>query len=286
MKRVFLMLSILAFSALLVALNQVSGETTIPLTTTTLIEDSEENTGVYLFEDRYYTYTSYQDLIDQIYDDIYQDVHDQIYNEVITQLTEAYYDSIYDRVQADLIALLDDEQFEVYVDDFQEQIHEVVALGEKSVFGVTNTLEAGEVTVGSGVVYKHDSDTDLYYLITNYHVVDEGVKQEIYLPDQTKVEATVIGYDEEVDIAILTFSGFGLSDIVVSPLGDSASIAIGEFVLAVGNPIGYNFYNSVTMGIVSGLNRKLDKNRFINYIQHDSAINGGNSGGPIYNLNG
>lgn len=286
MKKVLLMLGMLAFSALIVAFNQVSGETTIPVTTTTIINTESETTNVYRFEDQYYTYTSYQDLVDQIYEDIYQDVHDQIQSEVINQLTDQYYESIYAQVQADLIALLDDEQFDVYVDDFQDQIHEVVAIGEKSVFGVTNTRENEEVTVGSGVVYKHDSDTDTYYMITNYHVVEDGIKQEIYLPDETRVEASLLGYDEEVDIAILTFSGFGLSDIVVSSLGESASIEIGEFVLAVGNPIGYNFYNSVTMGIVSGLNRKLDKNRFINYIQHDAAINGGNSGGPIYNLDG
>lgn len=262
-----------------VFLNKVTGTTTLYNTTTTLY------TGTYT-EDQYYYYSDYQGLIEQIYEDIYDDIYAQIYAEVIGELADEYYDEIYALVEEELISLLSEDEFDLYVTDFQEQIYSVVDVAEHSVFGITNYNASDAVSIGSGVVYKYDSVNQLYYIITNYHVVRDGVRFEIYLPDESTVDATVLGYDTEVDIAVLTFSSVGLDNIVPAPLAADDKTVASDMVFAVGNPIGYNFYNSITMGIVSGLGRKVDNNRYIDYIQHDAAINGGNSGGPIFNIDG
>jgi serine protease Do len=81
-------------------------------------------------------------------------------------------------------------------------------------------------------------------------------------------------------------------DLTVASFGDSDAIEKGTVVLAAGNPSGYNFFGSVTMGIISGKNRYFDTNNdgvrdmFVSYLQHDAAINSGNSGGPLYNIHG
>ncbi len=284
MKKALVFIGIIMTVGLFAFFNQVQGEnqevetsTETAITTTTNTLDFDENL---------YYYTDYQDLINQIYEDIYDDVYEQIHDEVISELTEEYYEEIYETIESDLVDLLSVEELELYVADFQQKLYDVVNLAENSVFGVTNYLAGGEISIGAGVVYKYDATEDLYYLITNYHVIENGESYEIRFADESTVVATVIGYDTEVDIAVITFSGDGLNFIEISPLGDSSLNEVSEFVLAIGNPIGYNFYNSATMGVISGVEREVDVDKYIEYIQHDAAINGGNSGGPIYNLDG
>ena len=278
MKKTLIFVGVILTIGLFAFFNQVSGETTTALTSTT--------SDAVTFEENLYYYTDSQDLINQIYEDIYDDVYEQIYAEVIDELTEEFYEEIYETIEEQLVDLLSAEELELYVADFQQNLYDVIEIGEGSVFGITNYISEDEVSIGSGVVYKYDASEDLYYMITNHHVIDNGGSYEIRFADETTVSATVLGYDTEVDIAVVTFSGAGLDFIRVSTLGDSASNSVSEFVLAIGNPIGYNFYNSATLGIISGLEREVDTNNYIDYIQHDAAINGGNSGGPIYNIDG
>ncbi len=291
MKKLYIFIGVILTVFLGFSINRVLGES--PVTTTTIISeemsDGLTHTVVLTSESEdgeYYYYTGYQDLINQIYADIYDDVHDQIYAEVIEQLGQEFYDEVYGLVEAELVNLLSEDEFELYVQNFQDKIHAVVAIAEKSVFGINNNLAQGEMFIGSCVVYKYDSASDLYYIITNQHVIADGESYEIYFPDESTVPATLIGYDTEVDIAVLTFKAGDYTDIVVSELGDTDEVEVSEFLLAVGNPQGYSFYNSVTMGIVSGVDRKVDSNRYVDYVQHDASINGGNSGGPIYNIDG
>jgi serine protease Do len=171
------------------------------------------------------------------------------------------------------------------VDDFQQQIYDVIDIADKSAFGVLTYAGSEPVATGSGVVYKYSSSQDLYYLITNEHVVAEGNNYSVVFSDGSEYVANLIGYDTEVDIAILTFRA---ADKIINPsvLGVSSTLKKGMIMLSAGNPQGFDFYGSITLGIVSGLERKLDSNQYIDYVQHDSAINPGNSGGPLYNLNG
>lgn len=136
--------------------------------------------------------------------------------------------------------------------------------------------------LGSGVIITADG-----YLVTNNHVVDGADKLEVLLNDNSTYEARVIGTDEATDLALLKIDASGLSPIT---FGDSEAVKIGEWVLAVGNPFGFN--STVTAGIVSAKARSLGQNGrggqmgIESYIQTDAALNPGNSGGALVNLKG
>ncbi|HPQ62467.1 MAG TPA: trypsin-like peptidase domain-containing protein, partial [Bacillota bacterium] len=165
-----------------------------------------------------------------------------------------------------------------------------------SIIGVSNYSSSGLLqSVGSGVIYKHVGT--MYYVVTNHHVVeddatDDGITNDprIRLGDGTTIAATIVGYDETTDLAVLTF----VTDrtLNVASFGDSSDLATGTVVLAVGNPDGYEFFGSVTMGIVSGTRRYFDTDNdgitemYFSFIQHDASINSGNSGGALFNLDG
>ncbi len=262
------------------------------ITTTAVTEYSTEYNG------KYYVYTDYEDLVNQIYQDIYNEVYDDLKTQILANLTESFYDEIYNSVQDELSDLLSQDDITVYLSELENKIHQVVSIGEQGVFGVSSiTPDSGDV--GSGVVYKYNSITDEFYLLTNYHVISNYVFYEtnfpnevdslvldIHFSDGSDVPATILGYDTEVDLAILKFDARGLEGITPVVLADINDVSTGDFIYAIGNPNGYDFYNSITSGILSGLNRKMDDNRFVDYIQHDAAINAGNSGGALLNLNG
>jgi len=232
-----------------------------------------------------YYYNDYQDLISQIYEDVYSDIYQEIYNGIMLDINEEFQDEIYNQVVLKANQFIEENEISVYVDDFQQQIYDVIDIADKSAFGVLTYAGSEPVASGSGVVYKYSSSQDLYYLITNEHVVAEGNNYSVVFSDGSEYVANLIGYDTEVDIAILTFRA---ADKIINPsvLGVSSTLKKGMIMLSAGNPQGFDFYGSITLGIVSGLERKLDSNQYIDYVQHDSAINPGNSGGPLYNLNG
>ena len=131
--------------------------------------------------------------------------------------------------------------------------------------------------LGSGVIISPDG-----YILTNNHVVEGADEIEVTLTDSRRARATVIGTDPETDLAVLKVD---LDKLPVIVLGDSDQLAVGDQVLAIGNPFGVG--QTVTSGIVSALGRsQLGINTFENFIQTDAAINPGNSGGALVDVNG
>jgi serine protease Do len=130
---------------------------------------------------------------------------------------------------------------------------------------------------GSGFIINADGS-----ILTNNHVIDRAERIIVKLSDGRTFRARVVGADPEIDIALLKVDAD--TDLPVAPLGDSGSLRMGEWVCAIGNPLGYE--HTVTVGVVSFLGRKLFDMSLDNYIQTDAAINFGNSGGPLINARG
>lgn len=146
-------------------------------------------------------------------------------------------------------------------------------------------------SVGSGVIInKKDGEIDI---LTNYHVIEGATTLTCTLADNTNVEATVKGVDEDRDLAVISIKTKDLSEdtlkqIAIATIGDSDKLQVGEQVVAIGNALGYG--QSVTTGIVSATNRSVstssDTDTSQSYIQTDAAINPGNSGGALLNMSG
>ena len=154
-------------------------------------------------------------------------------------------------------------------------------------FGGNNTPSTTEATAtGTGVVITENG-----YIVTNAHVIydseyNSGLSEDItvVLNGEDRYEAEVIGYDRDCDLAVLKIDKTGLT---AAEFGDSDSLKLGESVTAIGNPLGFDLMNTVTRGIVSGMNRQITINdKAMNLIQTDAAINSGNSGGPLINKYG
>jgi serine protease Do len=130
---------------------------------------------------------------------------------------------------------------------------------------------------GSGFIIDPDGS-----ILTNNHVVEGAERILVKLSDGRSLRARVIGADPDTDIALLKVDG--QSSLPVAPVGDSSTLRMGEWVCAIGNPLGYE--HTVTVGVVSYLGRKLFDSSLDDYIQTDAAINFGNSGGPLINARG
>ncbi|BCR21547.1 trypsin-like peptidase domain-containing protein [Borrelia sp. HM] len=140
--------------------------------------------------------------------------------------------------------------------------------------------------VGSGVVIGKDSKkSNLFYALTNSHIVDDANEFEIITYVDKTYKAKLVGMDDKKDVALISFEASD-TDIKVAELGDSDELEVGDWVIAVGHP--HNFSFSVTAGIISGLHRSANPNLKgrNSFIQTDAAINRGNSGGPLVNMNG
>ncbi len=141
---------------------------------------------------------------------------------------------------------------------------------------------------GSGIIISSDG-----YIMTNYHVVsyadpksgsNTSTTLEVFLPDGRSAKAKFIGGDSDNDLAVIKVD---LTALPVAELGTSADLQVGEQAVAIGNPLGMEFAGSVTVGVVSALNRKMDgQETSLNLIQTDAAINPGNSGGALVNSKG
>jgi serine protease Do len=132
------------------------------------------------------------------------------------------------------------------------------------------------ISAGSGFVLSSDG-----YLVTNHHVVENSSRVVVRFPDRREMSATVIGTDLPSDIALLKVDAENLHTVT---LGDSAGLAVGEWVMAIGSP--FNFEHSVTAGIVSAKGRSFARQQYVPFIQTDVPINRGNSGGPLINMAG
>ncbi len=131
-------------------------------------------------------------------------------------------------------------------------------------------------SLGSGFIIAEDG-----YVITNHHVVNGADEIVVRLNDRREFNAKLIGSDKQTDIAVLKIEAKGLPVVNV---GSSKDLEVGEWVLAIGSPFGFDY--SVTSGIVSAKGRSLPNENYIPFIQTDVAINPGNSGGPLFNLDG
>lgn len=139
------------------------------------------------------------------------------------------------------------------------------------------------VATGTGIVMTEDG-----YIVTNAHVVydeeyDAGEAKEVSVlfSDEKEYDAKIIAFDVETDLAVLKIDAFGFTP---ATFGNSDELRVGEIVIAVGNPLGFELFGSVTSGIVSALNRQISINeKNMTLIQTDAAINSGNSGGPLLN---
>lgn len=129
---------------------------------------------------------------------------------------------------------------------------------------------------GSGFVLTEDG-----YIVTNTHVIKNATAITVGLPDGREFDAEIIGSDERTDVAVLKVAASGLP---VLELGDSDVLKVGQWVLAIGSPFGFEY--TATQGIVSALSRSLPSENYVPFIQTDVAVNPGNSGGPLFDLDG
>ena len=131
-------------------------------------------------------------------------------------------------------------------------------------------------SLGSGFIISSDG-----YILTNHHVVDGADEVIVRLNNRQEYEASVIGSDKDSDVALIKIEG---EDFPVLKFGDSNELKVGEWVLAIGSPFGFD--HTVTAGIVSAKSRSLPSDNYVPFIQTDVAINPGNSGGPLFNMDG
>ena len=163
---------------------------------------------------------------------------------------------------------------------------------QSSVFGTeesnSDTDNQQIASEGSGVIYKKNENDA--YIVTNTHVINGASKVDIRLADGTKVPGEIIGSDTFSDIAVVKISSEKVT--TVAEFGDSSQLNVGETAIAIGSPLGSEYANTVTQGIISSLNRnvslKSEDGQAISTkaIQTDTAINPGNSGGPLVNIQG
>ena len=134
----------------------------------------------------------------------------------------------------------------------------------------TNSLGSGFIVDTSGIA------------VTNNHVIADADEINVIMNDGTKIKAELVGVDKKTDIAVLKFKP--LKPLIAVKFGDSDKLRLGEWVIAIGNP--FSLGGTVTAGIVSARNRDINSGPYDSYIQTDAAINRGNSGGPLFNLDG
>lgn len=151
--------------------------------------------------------------------------------------------------------------------------------------GGTTTKEG--VGTGTGIIMSEDG-----YIITNAHVIynsdykSKAKKVDILLSDQTEFEAEIVGYDVQADVALLKADTQGRI-LTAAEFGNSDETVVGDFAVAIGNPLGFDLFGTLTVGYISGLKREISVDTdTIPLIQTDAAINNGNSGGPLINDRG
>lgn len=163
--------------------------------------------------------------------------------------------------------------------EIQNEITEVYKTIESGCVGIYATNETSGST-GSGVVYKENNG--LYYVITNYHVIEDMSAVKVFRGGSKYYKANVVGYDSKNDLAVLTFSLdlFGGSSIYIQDIFsyEEEIVSVGQTVLAIGCPLGLENYNTLTTGVVSRVTKS--------QVQTNAEINPGNSGGGLFNLSG
>ena len=155
----------------------------------------------------------------------------------------------------------------------------VVGISNKAVARDWFNMPIEREGVGSGVIFKSDG-----YIVTNNHVIEGSREITVSLPDGRTFKGQVVGADALTDIAVVKIDA---SDLPTAKFGNSDDLVVGEPAIAIGNPMGLEFQGTVTMGVISALNRTLDiTERRLKLIQTDAAISPGNSGGALVNADG
>ena len=185
-------------------------------------------------------------------------------------------------VTADPVSFATDNTALSAADIYKKVAPAVVMVSTKSVQSVNGWFQQETEGMGSGFIINNDG-----YILTNYHVIDGAKEVTVTLSDNREVKASVVNYDADQDVAMIKIN----EDIEVPgvvELGDSDALQPGEEVLAIGNPLSKELSSTLTKGIVSALNRSVETETGVstNLIQTDTAINSGNSGGPLINTKG
>ena len=160
--------------------------------------------------------------------------------------------------------------FQEFFDDFKNRGGPGSRGGEMMQPHKTTSLGSGFIVDSSGIV------------VTNNHVIADADEISIIMNDGSKFKAEIVGVDKKTDLAVLKFKP--TKPLIAVKFGDSDKLRLGEWVIAIGNP--FSLGGTVTAGIVSARNRDISQGPYDNYIQTDAAINRGNSGGPLFNLDG
>lgn len=189
----------------------------------------------------------------------------------------------------------DVEYENVSTSDYKSPIVKVAKNAESSVVSITNNSVSYDffdnqylsTELGSGVIFNISDEK--IFILTNYHVVEDSKKLAVSLKEKN-YDAEFVGGDKESDLAVISLDQKNIPNDVSAMLkpmkfGDSDKLQIGETAIAIGNPLGYS--NTVTVGVVSAVNRKISlPDKSLEVIQTDAAINPGNSGGALTNING
>lgn len=143
--------------------------------------------------------------------------------------------------------------------------------------------------IGSGSGFSYKVDESLGYIITNYHVIEDGYSVKVIDSQGNSIDASIVGGDEYSDIAVLSIDSSYIKKI--ASIGSSTNLSLGDTVFTVGSPLGSKYIGTVTKGIISGINREVTVNLtngafIMEVLQTDAAINPGNSGGALLNING
>lgn len=229
---------------------------------------------------------------------IYRQITDTPSNNM--QISESVHESGNQSVKAENMGMMNNESGNLTVLDTEEIVEKVLpsVVGIESEFSIPDDYQnsffnfgimeqqQNPIGTGTGVVISQDG-----FIVTNAHVIYDSEynyglakKISVLLNDNSTREAEVIGYDVDCDLAVLKIEAEGLT---AAEFGNSDELHLGESVTAIGNPLGFDLMNTVTKGIVSGLNRSITINeKSMNLIQTDAAINSGNSGGPLINKYG
>ena len=154
-------------------------------------------------------------------------------------------------------------------------LREIYIKCSPSVVSITSESRSGNSS-GSGVIFSEDG-----YVVTNYHVIENGESYTVLLADDRSQPARLVGSDPTSDLAVLQVNA---TDLTPAEFGDSDDVYVGDGVVAIGDPLGVEFRGTMTNGIVSAINRNVNVNgRTMNLIQTNAALNSGNSGGPLIN---
>lgn len=192
------------------------------------------------------------------------------------------FSSVVDKVGKSVVNVISDTSAEgkkLIPDELRSQLDGTPLMDVlKQLYGdkLDEKLSGKGPNIGSGCIISHDG-----YIVTNYHVIEGADKVFVLTQDRRQFPAKIVGYDVGTDIALLKIEANDLSYIVFS---DSSKVKVGQWAIAIGTPFG--FENTVTAGVVSALGRSLGTERYVPFIQSDVAVNPGNSGGPLLNMQG